>query len=106
METSPTFTYSNQPQNLSGDGVKQLTDHLQRALGFAFPATANRQTATPDTIVSQPAQVPVMSAERFADLVGMKPGVIKGWCDRGHIPTLLIGRHRMVNIAALTQQCT
>lgn len=48
--------------------------------------------------------VPVMAAERFAELVGVSPDVVRGWMDKGYIPTTKIGRWRLVNIALLTQE--
>lgn len=49
--------------------------------------------------------VPVMSRERFAELTGLSIGVIDGWSDRGHLPTLVIGKHRLVNLVLLHKQC-
>ena len=48
--------------------------------------------------------VPVMAAERFAELVGVPPDVVRGWIDKGYIPTTTIGRWRLVNIALLTRE--
>ncbi len=50
-------------------------------------------------------QVPVMSKERFAKLVGVEVGVIRGMLDRGYLPAIKIGRHRFVNVAALASRC-
>lgn len=49
--------------------------------------------------------IPVMSKERFAEACGLEVGVIRGMLDRGYLPTVKIGRHRMVNVAALQAQC-
>ena len=49
--------------------------------------------------------VPVMTKERFAELVGVEVGVIRGMLDRGYLPTKKIGRHRFVNVAALQVDC-
>jgi len=49
--------------------------------------------------------VPVMTKERFAELVGVEVGVVRGMLDRGHLPALKIGRHRLVNVAALQARC-
>lgn len=54
------------------------------------------QSATP---------VPVMSKERFAELVGVTFGVVDGWCNRGYVPTVVIGKHRLINLVQLTQSC-
>ena len=48
---------------------------------------------------------PVMTKERFAELVGVEVGVIRGMIDRGYLPTVKIGRHRLVNVAALQARC-
>ena len=48
---------------------------------------------------------PVMSKERFAEACGLEVGVIRGMLDRGYLPTVKIGRHRMVNLAALQAGC-
>lgn len=50
-------------------------------------------------------QVPVMSKERFADLSGVSFGVVDGWCNRGYLPTVVIGKHKMINLVQLTQSC-
>ncbi|HEX7047769.1 MAG TPA: hypothetical protein VF275_09405 [Gammaproteobacteria bacterium] len=48
---------------------------------------------------------PVMTKERFADLVGVEVGVVRGMLDRGYLPSVKIGRHRLVNVAALQARC-
>lgn len=49
--------------------------------------------------------VPVMNKERFSDLTGVPIGVIEGWVNRGYIPTIVIGKHRLINLVQLTQDC-
>lgn len=49
--------------------------------------------------------VPVMTKERFAELVGVEVGVVRGMLDRGYLPAIKIGRHRFVNVALLQKQC-
>lgn len=49
--------------------------------------------------------VPLMSKERFAELSGVPFGVVDGWCNRGYIPTVVVGKHRMVNLVQLHQNC-
>ena len=41
--------------------------------------------------------IPVMTKERFAELVGVEVGVIRGMLDRGHVPG--------INVAALAARC-
>ena len=50
------------------------------------------------------APVPVMAFERFAELVGVSVDVVRGWIDKGYIPTVKIGRHRLINVAVLTRE--
>ncbi|MDP3332639.1 MAG: hypothetical protein Q8S55_11755 [Methylococcaceae bacterium] len=47
-------------------------------------------------------QVPVMHPDKFADLIGLSAGVVGGWIDLGYVPTLKIGKYRMINLAAMT----
>jgi len=58
------------------------------------------QTTTINTL-----SVPVMNKERFSELSGVPLGVIEGWVIRGYIPTVLIGKHRLINLVQLTQDC-
>jgi hypothetical protein len=50
-----------------------------------------------------PFQIPlaVVSKQRFAELTGLSLGVVEGHLDRGFLPSLKIGKHRMVNLAKL-----
>ncbi|MDS4071396.1 MAG: hypothetical protein RKO24_17425 [Candidatus Competibacter sp.] len=48
--------------------------------------------------------VPVMAMDRFAELVGVSADVVRGWVERGYLPTTKIGRYRLVNIALLTRE--
>lgn len=47
---------------------------------------------------------PVMTQERYSQLTGLTEGQVRGQVEKGHLPSLKIGRVRMVNIAALSQQ--
>lgn len=49
--------------------------------------------------------IPVMTKERFAELVGVEVGVIRGMLDRHYLPAIKIGRHRFVNVALLASRC-
>lgn len=48
--------------------------------------------------------VPVLSKERFAELVGVSSDVVRGWIARGMVPTVRIGRRRLVNVAAMQKE--
>jgi hypothetical protein len=49
--------------------------------------------------------VPVIYWRRFAGLVGLDEEVIRGMCEKGHLPTVRFGKYRFVNVALLTSQC-
>lgn len=49
--------------------------------------------------------VPVMAQRKFAELVGVTMGVLEGWINRGYIPTIKIGKHTLINLVGLTQEC-
>lgn len=46
---------------------------------------------------------PVMTQERFAQLSGLTEGQVRGQIEKGHLPSLKLGRVRLVNVAALSQ---
>jgi hypothetical protein len=46
--------------------------------------------------------IPIMTQERFAQGVGLSPGVIRGWIEKQHLPTILIGKYRLVNVAKVS----
>jgi hypothetical protein len=48
--------------------------------------------------------VPVMSREKFAEVIGLPPGVVVGWANKGLIPTLNVGKYSLVNVALLQKQ--
>lgn len=45
-----------------------------------------------------------MTREHFANQVGLPVGVVEGWIDRGYVPTIVVGRYSLVNVALLTKQ--
>lgn len=47
---------------------------------------------------------PVMTQERFAQLSGLTEGQVRGQIEKRHLPSIKIGRIRLVNIAALSQE--
>ena len=47
---------------------------------------------------------PVMPWREFADWIRMEAEVVENWVKRGYLPTVKIGRYRMVNVAQLVQQ--
>lgn len=48
---------------------------------------------------------PVVTKERFARLSGLTEGVIQGLIEKGHLPSVKIGRHRLINLVVLASDC-
>lgn len=49
--------------------------------------------------------VPLMHWRRFAEMVGLEEGVVRGLCDKGYLPVVNQGKYRFINLALLTQRC-
>lgn len=47
---------------------------------------------------------PVMPWREFADWIRVDAEILENWVKRGYLPTVKIGRYRMVNVAQLVQQ--
>ena len=47
-------------------------------------------------------QVPFMHPDKFAELIGLSSGVVGGWIDLGYVPTVKIGKYRLINMVAIT----
>ncbi len=56
-----------------------------------------------DTI-TVPVFVPTLTIEKYAHSIGVSTDVVDGWIKRGYIPTVKIGRRRLINIAAMTRE--
>lgn len=58
--------------------------------------------------VAMPAQfsapVGLMTLEKFAEAVGLPPGVVLGHLNRGMLPTVTLGRRRLINVVALQRE--
>lgn len=83
-------------------------------MGSNEPCVASLQTIMtsqePDLVRQSAAALsfglpPVVSRERFADLLGLPPGVIVGWINKGMLPTVTIGKYSLVNVELLRKSC-
>lgn len=61
--------------------------------------------AHPQDIIPVMVVSPVVTKDRFAELSGLAEGVIQGMIEKGHLPSVKIGRHRLINLVDLTQSC-
>lgn len=48
---------------------------------------------------------PLVTRERFAEMVGLPLGVITGWCNKGLVPCVSIGKYSLINVALLVNRC-
>lgn len=48
--------------------------------------------------------IPEISLEVYCQMTGFAPGVVRGWCERGYLPSFKRGKHRVINLAALHHQ--
>lgn len=48
---------------------------------------------------------PLLTRQRFADLVGVTHDTVNKWIDRGYIPVVSVGRWSLVNVALLNARC-
>ena len=55
-------------------------------------------------ITKTPVFVPLMSPIQFSETTGVEIGVLTGWISRGYIQTVKIGKRRLINVAALTNE--
>lgn len=48
---------------------------------------------------------PLVSRERFAEMCGLPLGVIVGWCNKGLVPCVSVGKYSLINVALLQNRC-
>lgn len=66
--------------------------------------SASRDFGNPSALSNLPS-VPMMSREAFAAAIGLPIGVVVGFCNKGYLPTVSIGKYSLINIALLQQRC-
>lgn len=47
---------------------------------------------------------PYVTKKRFSEISGLQEDVIRGMIDRGYLPTVKIGRHRLINLTLMTKE--
>ncbi len=48
--------------------------------------------------------VPYITKKLYSQLSGLSEDTVRGMVDRGHLPSVKIGKQRMVNVALLTRE--
>ncbi|MFT0140696.1 DNA-binding protein [Alcanivoracaceae bacterium MT1] len=46
----------------------------------------------------------MMAWSEFAEWIRQEPDVVRGWVDKGYLPTVKVGRRRMINVVLLVEQ--
>lgn len=49
--------------------------------------------------------LPVLTRDRFAELTGLPVGVVQGFCNKGYLSTVKLGKYSLINLEALRKQC-
>ncbi|KAF0802204.1 DNA-binding protein [Alloalcanivorax xenomutans] len=57
-----------------------------------------------DAISNRPEWPPMMAWSEFAEWIRQEPDVVRGWVDKGYLPTVKVGRRRMINVVLLVEQ--
>lgn len=69
--------------------MEQSTEQVnEKPVQFMLPSVVN---------------LPILHPNKFAELIGLSIGVVGGWIDSGYLPTVKVGKYRMVNITQLTE---
>lgn len=55
--------------------------------------------------INQPALVPIMHWKKFAEVVGIEEVLLRGLCNRDHIPSIYFGKNRFINLAKINHLC-
>lgn len=50
-------------------------------------------------------QLPLLTCERFAELIGLSAPTVRSAVDRGYWPTIHVGRRVFINLEALRAMC-
>lgn len=62
------------------------------------------EASAPVQLAQAAATVGLMTLEKFAEAVGLPPGVVLGHLNRGMLPTVTLGRRRLINVVALQRE--
>lgn len=74
---------------------------FEKISSFTEKSVVESSLALPGTVVASP----LVTRERFAEMVGLPLGVITGWCNKGLVPCVSIGKYSLINVALLGNRC-
>jgi excisionase family DNA binding protein len=49
-------------------------------------------------------EAPLMTITKFAETTGVPAGVVRGWCNRGHVRAIKIGKHLLIDVADIRRR--
>lgn len=47
---------------------------------------------------------PLVTKKLFSQMSGLTEETVRGMIERGHLPTVKVGKHRMVNVALIAKE--
>ena len=83
------MTVSNASQHLA----REIERNIQKEISAAIYQSIDLQP------------IALLAPEAFAERIGVTKHTVIGWINKGYIPTVKIGRRRLVNHAAITANC-
>jgi excisionase family DNA binding protein len=72
-------------------------------MGEESESNTNLETLQLKQAINVSVLPPLLSREHFANYVGTTLDTVRGWAQTDTIPTVKVGRHRLINIAKLTE---
>jgi hypothetical protein len=57
----------------------------------------------PEKIIRLAVDMPLMHPDKFAVGVGVTEGVVGGWIDNAYVPTVKVGKYRLINMVLLVE---
>jgi hypothetical protein len=57
----------------------------------------------PEKIIRLGFEIPLMHPDKFASAVGVTQGVVGGWIDSAYVPTVKVGKYRLINMVLLVE---
>jgi len=48
---------------------------------------------------------PIVTRERFAEMLGLPIGVVIGFINKGYLPTVTMGKYSLINLELIRKTC-
>lgn len=83
-------------------GRRRLINIVQLARNHLMSANYNQAVLSHQFYID----LPIMPYKVFAQRVGVSDDVVRGWINRGYLPSSIVGKDRLVNVAQLVVLCS